>query len=103
VAGTGRRTVVLGGISLDNCTSLTSLDLLAAGYEVYVVVDASGADSELVERVAVHRLLQAGAVLTTWLQFACEVMGDWQTPEGPEIGKLVQAHSHYGALGVPAA
>jgi len=42
-------------------------------------------------------------VLTTWLQFACEVMGDWQTPEGPAIGKLVQAHSNYGALGVPAA
>jgi len=27
----------------------------------------------------------------------------WQTPEGPAIGKLVQAHSNYGALGVPAA
>jgi len=54
-----------------------------------VVVDASGADSDIVERVAMHRLLQAGAVLTTWLQFACEVMGDWQTPEGPEIGKLI--------------
>ncbi len=103
VAGTGRRKVVLGGISLDNCTSLTAIDLLAAGYEVYVVVDASGADSDIVERVAMHRLLQAGAVLTTWLQFACEVMGDWQTPEGPAIGKLIQAHSHYGALGVPAA
>ena len=103
VRGTGRRKVVLGGISLDNCTSMTALDLLAEGYEAYVVVDASGAESELVERAAMMRLQQAGAVLTTWVQFACEVMGDWQTPEGPAIGKLIQAHSRYGALGVPAA
>ena len=31
VTGTGRRKVVLGGISLDNCTSMTALDLLAEG------------------------------------------------------------------------
>ncbi|MBV9076380.1 MAG: isochorismatase family protein, partial [Methylobacteriaceae bacterium] len=49
VLGQGRRQVVLGGISLDNCTMLTSLDMLAEGLDVHVVVDVSGADSALTE------------------------------------------------------
>jgi hypothetical protein len=103
VAGTGRRKVILGGISIDNCTSQTSFDLIANGYEVYVVVDASGAESELVERAAIHRLVQAGATPVNWVQIACEIMADWQTPEGPAIGRLLAQYSRYGALGVPHA
>ncbi len=101
IEGTGRRKVVIGGISLDNCTSLTSFDLIANGYEVYVVVDVCGAESELIEQAAITRLVQAGATPVTWVQLACEVMDDWQTPEGPAVGKLIQEHSRYGALGVP--
>ena len=46
VEATGRGTVLIGGITTDNCTLLTSLDLLRAGYDVRVVTDISGADSE---------------------------------------------------------
>lgn len=97
----GRTKIVLGGISVDNCTMQTTLDLLPAGFEVYVVVDVSGAESELVERAAIHRLVQAGATPVNWTQFACEVMDDWQTAEGPEIGRIFSAHSRYGVVGVP--
>ena len=103
LVATGKRQVVLGGLSLDNCTLLTALDMLADGYDVHVVVDVSGAESSLVEAAAMARLTQAGAVLHTWVSFACEAMADWQGPYGPAIGKLVMAHSPYGALGVPAA
>lgn len=98
----GRGKIVLGGISVDNCVLLTSLDLLAAGFEVYVAVDVSGAESVLVEQAAVHRLVQAGATPVSWVQVACEAMGDWQSEAGPGIGAVVSAHSRYGALGVPA-
>jgi hypothetical protein len=37
---TGRNNVIIGGISIDNCTLHTSLDLIRNGYNVYVVVDA---------------------------------------------------------------
>ena len=97
----GRSKFVLGGISIDNCTMQTSLDLLAEGLEVYVVVDACGAESELVERAAILRLIQAGAVPINWTQLACEVMDNWQSEEGPAIGRLLSEHSRYGALGVP--
>ncbi|NJK66860.1 MAG: isochorismatase family protein [Microcoleus sp. SU_5_3] len=45
LAAIGRKKVLLGGISLDICTLQLTLDLLAAGYEPYVVVDVSGSDT----------------------------------------------------------
>lgn len=93
---TGRKKVVLGGISLDNCTLQTSIDLLQNGYQVYVCVDVSPAESELVEQAAMMRLQQAGAVLVTWGSIAGEIMGDWRSPEGQAVGQLYQDHSVYG-------
>ena len=95
----GRKKIVIGGISIDNCTSLTSFDLLRNGYEVYVVVDASGTTSKLVEDVAIDRLIQAGAVPISMVQLASELLVDWETPEGPKVGKLYAELSYWGVLG----
>jgi len=92
----GRKKIVLGGISIDICTLQLTLDLLAAGYEAYVVVDVSGSDTLLNEQAAIHRMVQAGAIMTNWGSIASELMVDWQTPEGPEIGKLYQDHTAWG-------
>jgi nicotinamidase-related amidase len=59
---TGRKNVIIGGISIDNCTLHTSLDLLRNGYNVYVAVDASGTNSKAAEDAAIERLVLAGAV-----------------------------------------
>jgi hypothetical protein len=96
ISGFGRKKVLLGGISLDICTQLLTLDLLANGYEPYVVVDASGSDSSLVETAAMLRMTQAGAVMVSWASIASELMGDWQTPEGRLIGALYQNNSVWG-------
>lgn len=92
----GRRKVVLGGISLDICTLQLAIDLKGAGYEPYVVVDVSGSDTALNEQAAMLRLQQAGVVLVNWASIASEIMKDWQTPEGPEVGKLYQDFSYWG-------
>lgn len=96
LAGFGRRKVLLGGISLDICTQLLTLDLLANGYEPYVVVDISGSDSTLVETAAMMRMSQAGAVMVSWACVASELMKDWRTPEGPKVGALYQNNSVWG-------
>jgi hypothetical protein len=96
LAGYGRKKVLLGGISLDICTQLLTLDLLANGYQPYVVVDISGSDSTLVETAAMMRMTQAGAVMVSWACVASEIMKDWQTPEGPKIGALYQNNSVWG-------
>ena len=86
----------MAGISTDNCVTQTALDLLKAGYEVYIIVDASGTDSKLVEDAAIARIMQAGAVTTNWGCIASELMGDWQSSAGEKIGALYQEHSQWG-------
>ena len=56
---TGRKNVIIGGISIDNCTLHTSLDLLRNGYNVFVIVDVSSTNSKLAEDAAIQRLIQA--------------------------------------------
>ncbi|MCI4651707.1 isochorismatase family protein [Phaeodactylibacter sp.] len=92
----GRKKVVLGGISIDICTAQLTLDLIRAGYTVYVVVDASGSDTNLNEIAAMMRLTQAGAIMINWGTLASELMKDWQTPEGPAVGELYQKYSYWG-------
>lgn len=93
----GNKKIVLGGISIDICTTQLTLDLLAAGYTVYVVVDASGSDTQLNEMAAMLRLTQAGAIMINWGTLASEIMKDWQTPEGPLVGELYQKYSYWGS------
>ena len=87
---------IVGGISIDICTTLLTIDMLNAGYEVYVVTDVCGSDSELNQQTAMMRLTQAGAVMTNWTCVASEIMADWETPEGPAIGALYQELSKWG-------
>ena len=91
-----RSKVIMAGISTDNCVVQTALDVLKAGYEVYIIVDASGTESKLAEDAAISRLTQAGAVITNWGCIASELMGDWQSPEGEKVGALYQEHSQWG-------
>ena len=92
VEATGRRTVLIGGITTDNCTLLTSLDMLRDGYDVRVIRDISGSDSELAERAAIERLRDAGAVTTGWVSLGSELIADWQTPEGEAVMRIYGRH-----------
>lgn len=90
--GTGKKNVVIGGISIDNCTLHTSLDLLRAGYTVFVVVDASSTNSRLAEDAALLRLSQAGAVTVGWLSIMTELGDDFASPYGEGMAAIVREH-----------
>lgn len=89
---TGRKNVVIGGISIDNCTMHTSLDLLRNGYNVFVVVDVSSTNSKIAEDAAIQRLIQAGAVPVSWLNTLTELGKDFAGPYGKGMMGIVQAH-----------
>ena len=96
VEATGRRKLVLAGISTDNCTLLTALDAMRDGYEVYVVADVSGAESQLIEDVALTRLVQAGAVPITWVSLGSELLiaeGGWESEVGGELSQIYRDHT----------
>jgi nicotinamidase-related amidase len=92
---TGRTKIILAGISIDNCVLFTAIDAIRDGYDVRVVVDASPAESDMIDQVARARLVTAGATLHTWLSLGSELVTRWDTPEGQRFHQIYAAHSIY--------
>jgi len=89
---TGRKKIVMSGITTDVCVTFAALAALDAGYEVYVVVDASGSMSPEVQHASTLRMSSAGAIIGTWFGIACELLYDWRTPAGPGSAQLFVEH-----------
>jgi len=96
---TGRRKIVMSGITTDVCVAFATLSALDAGYEVYVVVDASGCQSPQVQDAAILRMSSAGATIGTWFAISCELLWDWRNPGGPGFAELCIEHlPSYGEI-----
>jgi nicotinamidase-related amidase len=61
----GIHRVLLAGIESHVCVQQTAFDLLAAGFRVYVAVDAVAARHEIDHLTALRRMESSGATLTT--------------------------------------
>ena len=97
VAKLGRKKIVLAGLWTEACVMFPTLDLLKAGYEVYVPTDACGDISKEAHERAVQRLVQAGAVPMTTLQVTFELQQDWARGETYDgVMEILKAHSPYG-------
>ena len=86
----GRRTAVVVGMESHVCAAFTALDLLAAGYSVFVPVDAVASRFSLDAETALRRLDRAGAILTTAESVAFEWMHDATHPNFKAVSKLVR-------------
>lgn len=85
VQATGRRRIVLAGVTNDVCTVYPALTLVSQGYEVQVVADAGGSPSKMGDDMALRRMEKAGVTLTSTNQLIAELAGNWSTPEGSRI------------------
>jgi hypothetical protein len=100
LASTGRKTIVIGGISIDNCTLHTTLDLLRNGYKVYVITDVSGSNSPMAEADAIARMRDAGAVTGGWLSILTDLGQDFANPQyGRGMMGIIQAHWPASTIG----
>ena len=91
VKDTGRRQLLIAGVVTDVCVAFPTLSALEAGYEVFVVTDASGTFNEAVRQAAWARMASAGAQLLNWFSVACELHRDWRNDiEG--LGNLLSSH-----------
>lgn len=97
VTATGRKRFVLAGLWTGACVSFPTLDMLKEGYEVFVVADACGDTSPEAHERAMQRLVQAGAVPMTTLQFLFEMQQDWARGETYEgVMDILRALTPYG-------
>ena len=88
LAASGARSVLVCGIEAHVCVNQSVHDLLAAGYEVHVAVDAVQSRRALDREMALRKMERSGAVLTTCEAAAFEIMADSKHPRFKEVQGL---------------
>lgn len=89
VRATGKRKIIIAGVTNDVCTVFPALSLVGDGYEVQVIADAGGSPSAIGDDMALRRMEKAGVTLSSTNQVIAELVGSWGTPEGGEIVQQV--------------
>ncbi len=94
---TGRKKIIMAGIVTEVCLMFPAISAVAEGYDVYAVIDASGTWNKTVQDAAMHRMTQAGVKVSTWVSVLAEIMNDWRSPKGNELGQVLGGHlTSYG-------
>jgi nicotinamidase-related amidase len=78
IKATGKKQLIIAGVVTEVCVGFVALSAIEAGFQVFVVADASGTFNEMTRDAAWDRMSQAGAQLTTWFGVACELHRDWR-------------------------
>jgi nicotinamidase-related amidase len=89
----GMRQVVVVGIETHVCVLQTAMDLLSAGFDVFVPADAVGSRGDLDRDVALNRMSQSGITVTTTESVLFEWCETSSTPEFKQISQLVRQTS----------
>jgi nicotinamidase-related amidase len=81
VKATGRKTLLISGVSSEVAVQLAALTAANMGYRVFVVADACSGMSERTEQAAIQRIIQAGVATVSVMTLAGELAGDFRTAE----------------------
>jgi nicotinamidase-related amidase len=82
--------ILVTGIEAHVCVQQTVFDLMAAGFRVYLAVDAIGSRFEVDREIAMRRMESSGAALTTTEAALFEWCQRAGTPEFKQISQLVK-------------
>jgi nicotinamidase-related amidase len=97
VKDTGRKHVIIAGVSIGTCCALPTMSMLQDGYRVFPVVDACGAWNRYEADAAMSRMERAGAELVTTFALACELQADWKSPSANAmLDPFIQNLPEYG-------
>lgn len=88
----GRRQLIMAGITTEQCVTFTAQSALAEGFDVFVVLDASASLDARSEQAAIARLSAMGATLTTWSPLAAELLADFARPQAPGLIEIYSQH-----------
>lgn len=86
----GIHKILVAGIEAHVCVQQTVLDLLAAGFQVYVAVDAVESRYAVDRDTALRRMEMSGATLTTTEAALFEWLEVAGTPEFKQVSELVR-------------
>src|SRR5437773_4713199 len=99
IEATGRQHILSTGLRTEVCITWPTIEMLGAGYNVYVVEDCCGATSPAAQEAALSRMVQAGAVRLTTIAALLDFQRDWKNKEHYDaLMKLLRPQA--GAYGV---
>jgi nicotinamidase-related amidase len=89
VVSTNRKRLIVAGFLTEACVSFPVLASLQDGFEVFVAADACGGLTPASHELALRRLEQAGARVTSWIQLLLEFQRDWTRHETYEAARAI--------------
>jgi nicotinamidase-related amidase len=90
VKTTGRKKLFVAGVTTEICVTFPVLQMLEEGYGVQVSADASASWTKYGNELALRRMEQAGAVITTVDQIISELAIDWTSPNGQKLIAILE-------------
>ncbi|MCS4168474.1 isochorismatase family protein [Sphingobacterium sp. BIGb0116] len=92
VKALGRKKLFVAGVTTEICVTFPVLQMLDEGYEVQVSADASASYTQYGDNLALERMRQAGAIITTVDQIISELAIDWTSPNGQKLVGILNYH-----------
>lgn len=99
IEATGKKNILLTGLWTEVCVAWPCVEMLAAGYNIYVVEDCCGATSQVAHDAALSRMVQAGGIRLTAIAALLEWQRDWARKEhyAPLMDIIKEHGGAYGA------
>ena len=94
VEATGRKKLMIAGVSTEVCLAFPAIHATGLGYDAYALIDASGTFSETKRITGLLRMVQAGVIVTDYATVAVEMLKDNASPKAGDL---------YAALDMPFA
>ncbi len=92
VRKTGRKKLIIAGVTADVCLTFPALGAVQDGYDVYAVMDASGTVNQHALMASMFRMSQAGVKIANTNMVIAEILADWSSKYGAPLGKLYSEH-----------
>ena len=85
VETTGKKKLIMAGLTNDVCIVFPAISAVEAGFEVQVVVDGGGSPTQVADETAIRRMERAGVTITSTNQILAELATDWADVRGQKI------------------
>lgn len=89
VEATGRKKLIMAGLTNDVCIVYPAISATEDGYEVQVVIDAGGSPTQTADETSTQRMKDHGVTLTTTNQLMAELAYDWASGAGRQIQNIM--------------
>ncbi len=89
VFATGRKNIIIAGVTNDVCTVYPAISLVEQGFNVQVVADAGGSPTKMADEISLRRMDKAGVTITSTNQMIAELAQDWSSEDGSKLLEVI--------------